>query len=101
MDDTTRSIIRNVKGPGMPRSFPRLADFATNSTRVQFARTTSWFFSNPSARPAASDKLQSFWGSVDDGKLASALSYLVGQCGQTVAISCGEGRVGMSRMGVR
>jgi hypothetical protein len=68
MDDTTRSIIRNVKGPGMPRSFPRLADFATNSTRVQFARTTSWFFSNPSARPAASDKSGRFGGQLTKGK---------------------------------
>lgn len=58
MDDQTRSIIRNVKGPGT--AVPRLArtrtnDWLTQGT-TQSASMTSSASSNPSARPAASDK---------------------------------------------
>lgn len=85
MDDQTRSIIRNVKGPGM-HAFTRsirqdLSDQRLILPSSQFALTTSWFSSSPSAKPAASVKEKAstpFWGgSNDETRVESAISRLV------------------------
>jgi hypothetical protein len=62
MDDQTRSIIRNVKGPGT-HTYPPICLPTRNTNTAQSVRTTSSAFSSPSARPAACDK-RSLWGEV-------------------------------------
>jgi len=62
MDDQTRSIIRNVKGPGMLPDCPcpRYPEADRLTVFLQFARTTSCACSSPNVRPAACDKRT--WG---------------------------------------
>lgn len=90
MDDTTRSIIRNVKGPGMPRpsTLPVLIEWQLIQMCAQFVRTTFWFFSNPNVRLAVSDKhWRAIFGLGEDGRMAKALSSLVDRLGPIVAIN--------------
>lgn len=67
MDDQTRSIIRNVKGPGMlANPDPQDGRVCGGGTDLpcafpQFARTTSCACSSPNAKPDVCDKQQ--WGS--------------------------------------
>lgn len=84
MDDQTRSIIRNVKGPGM--QFPTILrlsflgvdkpdrimrrnesgmELLTNISCKQFVRMTSFACSSPNVRPAACDKEIDFVSDVD------------------------------------
>ena len=54
MDDQTRSIIRNVKGPGM--HLPTEARIEPQLIRAQSARTTFSACSSPNVRPGVCDK---------------------------------------------
>ena len=56
MDDQTRSIIRNVKGPGTSPLKSPTHSHSSNILILQSAKTISSASSNPSAKPAVSDR---------------------------------------------